>query len=251
MARDDAERVPAEGAHHFMPPARFAVRYRLRFLAWLLEGHGVVREALLRAWPGAVRRELTVTERVAELPFVLRSLDLPRGARVLDVGSQWSLLPLFLASEGYDTVAADVSPVPIVGSGPAVVRADLRRPPFRPATFDGATMVSTLEHIGVGFYDERRATDDDLAVMRALRDLVRPGGVLVLTVPFGRPGVGRHQRSYDAARLRLATEGWTRAETRFLARRGTAWREATEAEASAIDSVDETNAVAMLRLRRP
>ncbi len=244
-------RVPAEGAHAFMPPARFAVRYRLRLLAWLLEGLGVLREALLGAWPRAVRRELAVTERVAELPFVLRALDLPRGSRVLDVGSQWSLLPLFLASEGYETVAADVSPVPIVGSGPAVVRADLRRPPFRAGSFDGATMVSTLEHVGVGFYDARRAEDDDLAVMRALRDLVRPGGLLVLTVPFGRPGVGPHQRAYDPARLRLVAEGWSREATRYLVRKGTAWRESTEAEASTVDSVAETNAVAMLRLRRP
>src|SRR2546428_155716 len=83
------------------------------------------------------------------------------------------------------------------GVGPTFVRADMRRPPFRPATFDGATMVSTLEHVGIGFYDPALGSDDDVALMRELRTLVRPGGSLLLTVPFGRSGVGPLQRSYD------------------------------------------------------
>ena len=233
-----------------MPPARFEHRYRLRLLGWLLEGHGVLREALLRAWPRGIERYLVVNERIAEIPFVLRNLRLPQGSRVLDVGSRWSLLPLYLTHLGYRVVATDIAPVPGAGAGPTFVRADMRRPPFRPATFDGATMVSTLEHVGIGFYDPALGSDDDLALMRELRTLVRPGGSLLLTVPFGRSGVGPLQRSYDGSRLRRITEGWTWEESRFLLRRGHAWQDVGEAEAASADSAFETRAVALLHLRR-
>jgi len=233
-----------------MPPARFEHRYRLRFLGWLLEGHGVVREALLRAWPRGIERYLVVNERVAEIPFVLRNLRLPPGSRVLDVGSRWSLLPLYLTHLGYRVVATDIAPVPAAGAGPTFVRADMRRPPFRPATFDGVTMVSTLEHVGIGFYDAARGSEDDVVLMLELRALVRPGGSLLLTVPFGRPGVGPLQRSYDGARLRRVTDGWTWEASRFLVRRGHTWYDVSEAEAAAADSASETTAVALLHLKR-
>jgi len=141
------------------------------------------------------------------VPFVLRALDLAPNSRILDVGSQWSILPVQLAALGYRTVASDLAGLAVRGSGPEVVRADIRRAPFRSGSFDAATMVSTLEHIGIGFYDPRGADDADVEVMKELRRIVRPRGLVVLTVPFGRPGAGPLQRSYDRARLNAVTNG--------------------------------------------
>lgn len=234
----------------FLPPARYAYRYRTRLLAYLLDGHAYLREILRKAWPGAIRRELAVNERIVEIPFVLRALDLPPGSRVLDVGSRFSLLPMYLATLGHRVVASDIEPAELGGAGPDVVVADLRQAPFRESSFDGATMVSTLEHVGIGFYDPRVAGDDDLRVMQELRRVLRRGAPLVVTVPFGKGGAGRLQRAYDPARLRAIAEGWASPILRFYVRRGTSWQETTEAAASQADSVDETAAVALLRLRR-
>jgi hypothetical protein len=38
----------------FAWPARFTYTYRWNVLGWLLEGHAVLREALVRAWPRAI-----------------------------------------------------------------------------------------------------------------------------------------------------------------------------------------------------
>ncbi len=235
----------------FLPPARFAYRYRWRILGWFLEGHVFLREALYRSWPKAVRRELVVNERIVEMPFVLRSLDLVPGSRILDVGSQWSVLPLQLAALGYRTVASDLAGLAVRGSGLEVVQADIRMAPFRSGSFDAATMVSTLEHIGIGFYDRRGAEDADAEVMKELRRVVKPRGLVVVTVPFGRSGVGPLQRSYDRARLNMVTAGWTWEIARFFKRDGPGWVEVPEDQASAADSARQTNAVAALRLRRP
>ncbi len=192
-----------------------------------------------------------MNERILEVPFVLRALNLPSGSRVLDVGSQWSLLPLHLAALGYRTVATDLAPLSIRGAGADDVVADLRAAPFRSGSFDGATMMSTLEHIGIGFYDDRKGEADDAVVMRELRRIVRPGGFLVLTVPYGRGGSGPLQRAYDQNRLRAVTDEWTWETVRYFARFGIGWREVPEQEAAAAESALETSAVAALCLRRP
>lgn len=234
----------------FLPPARLAYRYRWRVLGWLLEGHVFLREALHHAWPKAIWRELAVNERIVELPFVFRALRLPTESRVLDVGSQWSVVPLHLAALGYRTVAMDLAHVPIQGGGAELIRADVRKSPFRDGSFDAATMVSTLEHIGIGFYDESHAREDDGVAMDELHRVVKGGGLLVLTVPFGRAGTGPLQRAYDGSRLRKVTTRWTWVEARFFAKQGATWGEVSEEVASREDSARATRAVATLLLRR-
>ena len=49
-----------------------------------------------------------------------------------------------------------------------------------------------------------------LAAMAHLRELVRPGGLLVLTVPFAaQPSVDDFQRVYDEDGLARLLRGWT------------------------------------------
>ncbi len=53
-------------------------------------------------------------------------------------------------------------------------------------TFDAVTCLSTIEHIGLGAYGESQSEEgEDVAAMRRIRELAKPGGVLVLTVPYG------------------------------------------------------------------
>ena len=234
----------------FAWPARFRHTYAVRLIGWLLEGHAYLREMFIRIWPRGIRRTLVLTERISEIPFVIRGMQVPPGSRILDVGSRWSALPLFLASMGYRVAAVDLARFPIQGGGADFVLADLRRPPFRDESFDAATLISTLEHVGLGWYDPRHGAEDDIQLMANLRTLLRPNGTLFLTVPYGVPEQNQHQRAYDRERLRRATAGWTWDVERYAVREGAAWREGTEAEAATASSIPETRAVAMLVLRK-
>jgi len=93
-----------------------------------------------------------------------RILDLPAGDGVNSRG---------LAAAGYEVVAADLFPENCRAEGFTVVKADLGRPlPFPDASFDGVLFSEGIEHI-----------DAQVAALREMARVLRPGGVLVVTTP--------------------------------------------------------------------
>ncbi len=169
----------------------------------------LIRDACARAgagagdWlvapPGGAGYGAGFDERVVEYPWVIERLG--SGARLLDVGSALNhepLIALVLARYGQMVF---LNPFRDDGhrsraAGARYVRADARMPGLR-GGIELVTCVSTLEHVGC---DNRRyggpAVDPGTgdggtaaarrAAVRAMRSLLRPGGRLLLTVPFGR-----------------------------------------------------------------
>jgi alginate O-acetyltransferase complex protein AlgJ len=145
-------------------------------------------------------------ERVVEYPWMFAQ---GLGGRVLDAGSTFNhqhiverALPLVdeltittLAPEGHAFVERAVS----------YVFADLRALPFRDGWFDTVVSLSTLEHVGMdnAFYGvgDAPAPDADAAVghaARELRRITRPGGRILLSVPYGRREDHGWFRQFDA-----------------------------------------------------
>jgi SAM-dependent methyltransferase len=99
-----------------------------------------------------------------------------RGLRVLDAGCGMGRWLHFARQEGAQVVGMDVSPaIDVVarreGRGVDLVQADLRHPPFAEGTFDLVYSLGVVHHL-----------EDPRAGVRALADLVRPGGELRLYV---------------------------------------------------------------------
>jgi hypothetical protein len=71
--------------------------------------------------------------------------------------------------------------------------------------------------------------------MRRLLDLTRPGGLLVLTVPYGRPGVDDVQRRYDRAGLDALLDGWVETDRRIVERiDDVSWERVEESDRHAV-----------------
>jgi len=130
--------------------------------------------------------------RSAEFAYACRQLRLPPGARVFDLGSPKDLAALLARQRGYEVVATDILPEAIDesrryalaqgidGRGPGRVHSELqdgRALTYPDASFDAAFSVSVLEHIPDG---------GDSQAIRELLRIVRPGGRVVVTVPFDR-----------------------------------------------------------------
>jgi SAM-dependent methyltransferase len=109
-----------------------------------------------------------IHDKVASLfrPFV------PKG-RILDVPAGDGVNSRGLAAAGYEVVAADLFPENCPADGFTVVKADLCKPlPFPDASFDGILFSEGIEHI-----------DAQVAALREMARVLRPGGVLVVTTP--------------------------------------------------------------------
>lgn len=169
--------------------------------AYALGRERLIREASLSALAGghpwtADGFGRGYDERVVEYPWLYRRLV--RGAWLLDVGGTLNhplhlglaltrCEKLLLLNPFRDQDVRDRT------AGVCYVRADVRASALRPESFPIAVCLSTLEHVGCdnSRYGAPAGREADPAgareaAMRAMRDLVSPGGRLLLTVPFGR-----------------------------------------------------------------
>jgi SAM-dependent methyltransferase len=178
---------------------------------------------------GGPRREALIRlvipmdpSRYLEFPDAVRELGVRPGDCVLDLASP-KVLAVELARRGARVISVDAFEPEIevwraltaYDPGVEFRVADGRRLPFRDASFDRALSVSVLEHIGEG---------GDAKALRELARVVRPGGRVVLTLPYAaryredwrdKPVYGRQQpvngryffeRWYDEAHLAALLE---------------------------------------------
>lgn len=152
-----------------------------------------------------------VNERIVEVPFAFMALaDLPAGARILDVGAGESTVALSLASLGFAVTALDPQPYPFEHPCLEVVTSRLEDWGGPAEPFDAVLCISTIEHVGLGWYGEApQAGGADARFIGRLAELLSDGGTLVLTTPFGaEPSVDDVQRTYDDQTLDDLLAGW-------------------------------------------
>lgn len=154
---------------------------------------------------------LLVNERIVEQPFVFRALaGLREDARILDVGGAESTVGLSLATLGHRVTVVDPRAYPLTHRNLTHAACRLDELPDEAPRFDAAVVLSAVEHFGLEHYGLDAADERlDLAALARLRELVVPGGLLVLTVPFaGHAAVDSFQRVYDESGLRELLAGW-------------------------------------------
>lgn len=148
-------------------------------------------------------------ERVVEFPWTL-TRDL--SGVVLDAGSTLNHPHVLIRARPLVDALHVVTLAPEQQAYPfldvSYVYADLRELPVQDATYDRVVSISTLEHVGMDneqYGDHSpRAADAQVALADAiteLRRVLKPGGKLFLTVPYGRPADLGWQRIFDAEGL--------------------------------------------------
>lgn len=109
--------------------------------------------------------------------MVLRSL--PAGAHLIDAGYGVAKWPSALRRRGHHAVGVDVSPAVLARArqrepGVPLVVADTRRLPVRDGALDAVLSMGVVEHDEPG----------PAGALRELRRVLKPGGILVLDVPY-------------------------------------------------------------------
>jgi SAM-dependent methyltransferase len=143
------------------------------------------------------RYGVRVDARCVEIPWVLSRL-LPEDRLVLDAGSalnhEFVVGSALMAGRRLHVLTLAPEKRAFWTLGVSYLYGDLRRTALRDDYFDAVACISTIEHVGMDneYYAEGReaarpgASTDHLEAVKELRRVLRPGGRLLITFPFGR-----------------------------------------------------------------
>lgn len=167
-----------------------------------------------RLWYVSPRRTAQEVRAVLDAAASARGgVDLPKGARVLDIGCGTGRHALGLAKAGLRVTGVDLAPAMVraatakaskagVSGRVQFARGDALRLPVRPAKFDLA--ISLCE----GAFGQPRLPSGDARLIREARRALRPDGVLVL-VALERGWLDRQgEWRYDPARRKNVGREW-------------------------------------------
>ena len=83
-----------------------------------------------------------------------------------------------------------------------------------PVQFDAALSISSFEHDGLGRYGDPVNPEGDIKAMQKMKHVVKPGGLLFLSVPVGKDTlVWNAHRVYGSIRLPLLLQGWEKIDS--------------------------------------
>lgn len=148
-------------------------------------------------------------ERIFEKSFVLQSLAQLYDSTqitVLDVGAAESLLAYELASLNYCVTAIDIRPIALSHPNLKFVKTDICTPVLPVSSFDCVIALSTLEHIGLGWYGDEKGETLDYEAVRQIYTLLKSNGSFILTVPYGKKAITPVHRIYDREALNKLLE---------------------------------------------
>jgi len=198
-------------------------------------------------------KKVLINERIVEIPFAIEALNAARkGCRILDLGCMESMLPLFISTLGYEVTGFDFRKYPYKFPNFTFVQGSVMNLPFADSHFDAVTCVSTIEHIGIGFYNDPKEGDSpDIAGIKEARRVLKPKGLLILTVPFGKAFVNNQQRIYDRKSLGRLILGFSLKEIRFyrnvpVADGNNYWERIEQKEAESVQYDSGTECVSLL-----
>ncbi len=195
-------------------------------------------DAKAASWAAKYAPDGRLAGRLTQLADAI-GYHLPLGGRVLDLGCGTGELARHLAGAGLRVAGCDISANMLgqaAAAGPAAAAGWIqldpgwRTLPFATASFDAVLAASVLEYVG-----------SPAAVLHECARALRPGGVLLCTVPDPRHPVRWLEWLVGAAAqvppVRTAAEEWPRFD-RYLAylrisrqRRSAAWWRAAAAQA--------------------
>lgn len=136
-------------------------------------------------------------ERVVEYPWVLSKLNMQK-ENVLDAGSalnhDFIINQSVFSNKNLHIMTLAPESRNYIDKGVSYLFEDLRKIPIKNNFYDVVISISTLEHIGFdnSFYirenrNKEINSSSYISAVKELKRVLKPGGNLILTLPFGKP----------------------------------------------------------------
>ncbi len=154
-------------------------------------------------------------DRDFEYPWVLKNIDIKKG-KLLDIGSTVGQMLYDILPKTVEINTLNINSQKDV-KGVKQIEGDIRKTDFKSNLFDCITCVSTLEHIGVeGRYGVEEDGTGDMKAMKEMYRILKPGGRLFLTVPYGAQDVLPINKLYNKKRTEKLFKGYKLLKEEYL-----------------------------------
>lgn len=202
-------------------------------------------------WKEEIVRFITESksERIVEIPLILRSIPRKK-SKILDIGCRYSLLPIQLSSMGHKVYGIDIYPYQRKHPNLHFLKGDFLEAHLKNNFFDVVISLSTIEHIGLGFYKEKLNNEGDRDAVEKVKRILKPKGTFLLTVPFGKPTDSNWYRVYNRKRIVNLLEGFKIFAWEVFAERQGNWMPFSITKAEKMDSSSRVRAVIFISTRK-
>jgi SAM-dependent methyltransferase len=193
------------------------------------------------------------SDRFLEYPWMLKNIKIKSG-RILDVGSTASnMLYDFLPRE-MEINSIDLNDKHFKDSAIKFSVGDIRKTEYPDDYFDVISCISTLEHIGVsGRYGSDEDADGDLKAVREMGRILKPGGEMLITVPYGIRDILPINKLYNKERIAELFKDFSLMEIKYKKYfdKFHLWLDTDEPEAAKTDILkDLWYAIAFIRVKK-
>ena len=122
-------------------------------------------------------------ERMIEYSFAMKCCQQLVGKELLEIGGGESSLSYKLARRGFEVWVVDINPYSFKHRNIKFYREDIATIDLPDNYFDGIIAISTIEHIGMGWYGDSHDGNGDLLSMKKISNAVKKQGIVCITVP--------------------------------------------------------------------
>ena len=193
------------------------------------------------------------SDRFIEYPWMLANINIKDG-RLLDIGSTicdnlFNTLPKTIEINGLN-----LNEIKFKNKEIKFKKGDIRKTDFPDNYFDCITCISTLEHIGVsGRYNSDEDPEGDKKAITEIKRILKPGGTLLLTVPYGIKDVLPINKLYNQERLNNLLNGFSEINKEYkkFNQDWHVWLTTSEENASRTDMIkDKWYAIALIKAKK-
>jgi SAM-dependent methyltransferase len=183
-------------------------------------------------------------ERIIEYPWLFSRLPAGEG-RLLDAGStlnfEFLLEQPALGKKKIDICTLAPEQHCYWRKGISYVYEDLRALPYRDEVFDWIVCLSTIEHVGMdnalyagGHAKEESRPDDYLRAVRELKRVLKSGGTIYLSAPFGKAANLGWYQVFDRGMVEKTIQAFepTEIEQNYFLYRNDGWQSCEAGDAA-------------------
>ena len=146
-------------------------------------------------------------DRHFEYAFAIGRLKNHKRGLIVDVGGGGSLLSPILVALGFDVIGYDLYPWSLKYPCYEHRVGDACHMLFKNSTVDICVSISCIEHMGDKRYGKNITATDRLFMEEVLR-ILKPGGILIISMPYGISQERSSHRVYNEDQIKQLSDGF-------------------------------------------